>query len=69
MVFRMTKKPAGNKTKVPLEDRKDLLNTWFIKSWFNKNEIEEKYLKKIFLVLFMSLYDDLSEKFNSKRRR
>jgi len=55
-------------SKTPLEERNDLLDFWIIKKWFKKNDVNENYMKKIFLELFMSLYDDLTEKFNPKKR-
>lgn len=50
-----------------LEDRNDLFKKWLIKNWFS-TLIEMKYLNKVFLELFMSLYDDLTSKFNEKKR-
>jgi hypothetical protein len=65
----MAKKSAESKHKnIPLEERNDLMKTWFIRNWFNEDNIDEVYLKKIFLELFMSLYDDLTEKFEAKKR-
>jgi hypothetical protein len=61
----MAKKAVKNST---LDERDDLLKIWVIAFWFRKKDSESGYLKKIFLELFMSLYDDLSEKFSAKKR-
>ena len=55
----------GRKDK--FEEREDLFENWIIKSWFVSG-IQWASLKRIFLELFMSLYDDLSEKFKPKKR-
>jgi|GEM_PF-2862382 len=55
------------KNHIKLEEREDLFNDWIIKSWFTSG-IKWQSLQRIFIELFMSLYDDLSEKFNAKKR-
>jgi hypothetical protein len=62
------KAPAGSGKKASqLEDRKDLYSNWIVKTWFNKG-MDNNYLRKIYLELFMSLYDDISNKFSDKKR-
>jgi hypothetical protein len=61
----MAKKADKN---ITLDEREDLLKIWVIGFWFRKKESDRIYIKKIFLELFMSLYDDLSEKFSTKKR-
>ena len=65
------KKSKSNKSSAKqisvLEERHDLFKKWIIKNWFT-TQIEIKYLNKVFLELFMSLYDDLTSKFNDKKR-
>lgn len=56
-----------SKEKIPLEKRDDFFNAWIINSWFDHNS-KSKAVRTVFLELFMSLYDDLSEKFNGKKR-
>lgn len=50
-----------------LESRIDLFNEWIIKEWF-KTDIELNFLRRVFNELFMSIYDDLTEKFENKKR-
>jgi hypothetical protein len=57
----------SSRSKASLECRDDCLHEWIICSWFKENS-KNKALKIVFLELFMSLYDDLSEKFTGKKR-
>ena len=61
----MTNEKTGVRSQ-NLEERKDLFDLWIIKSWF-KSDAELAYLRKVFYELFMSMYDDISEKFDSKK--
>jgi hypothetical protein len=57
----------SSKNKISLDKRDDIFSEWIINSWFKENS-KARPLKIIFMELFMSLYDDLSEKFNGKKR-
>jgi hypothetical protein len=57
----------SSKNNASLDERDDFIHEWIITSWFKENS-KSKGLKIVFLELFMSLYDDLSEKFNGKKR-
>lgn len=63
------KKPdvTVDKISIPLEDRNDLFNKWVIKDWLNNKE-NSYSLKTIFFELFLGLYDDLTEKYDEKKR-
>ncbi|MBN2544750.1 MAG: hypothetical protein JXB50_03070 [Spirochaetes bacterium] len=58
---------SNNNIFIPLEKRDDLFNRWIIRSWFSSRTSNDA-VKIIFLELFMGLYDDLSEKFNDRKR-
>lgn len=65
----MAKKTTTNNKKNPvqLEERSDLYNEWILLAWFTE-KFKNAELKNLFLQLFMSIYDDLSEKFSGKKR-
>lgn len=56
-----------------LETRIDLYERWIIENWFGENTLAyqdfRKKLFRIWLELFMALYDDLTEKVGSTKKR
>jgi len=57
----------SKKKYITLDMRDDLYNKWIIKTWFSSKASDDA-IKVIFNELFMGLYDDLSEKFNNRKR-
>ena len=59
--------------KTRLEKRLDLFKTWKLLEWFDNplsnNKKSSEKIFKIWLKLFMGLYDDLSEKIESTGKR
>ncbi len=60
----VTKKTMNN---LALEGRDDLFEKWVVRGWFVSG-IEWAGLKRIYFNLFSSLYDELTDKFNPKKR-
>jgi len=60
---------AKKKTELDLlENRKDLFNKWALLKWFDSKQKKMISSNHIFEKLFMALYDDLTIKFDSKKR-
>jgi hypothetical protein len=53
--------------KLSLNVRDDLFEKWIIRDWFVSG-VEWASLKRIYINLFSSLYDDLSDRYNAKKR-
>jgi hypothetical protein len=51
-----------------LENRKDLFDNWVLQKWFDKKQKKIMSENNIFEKLFMALYDDLTTKFDAKKR-
>lgn len=49
-----------------IESRDDLFNAWVVRKWATVST--EQQQKKLFIKLFMGLYDDLTGKFNPGKR-
>lgn len=58
---------AKTKVRVDLiESRDDLFDKWVVREWATVSTVQQQ--KKLFYKLFMGLYDDLTSKFNKKKR-